>query len=409
MCIFREVGAQYSMGRRAEPWTVIDRGKGYWYYKIAGGAYRSTGIKIRRNRQGKATNQSEAERCAQEQADLVVFERQDGPTLRQFLAPYYGPECPRCSRLETDGRPVTNRHRQQQRSRIEHHVMTDPIADTPVRDIRPRDIEDWKQRQIDQEIGARTINATLIAMSAAFNEGLYRDEVRSNPVAPVGSVRQESQEGYGIFTPAELRCMFLEEPTSWGYDGKSGKRSGLDWKPAVAYGLIIATVGERPSAVLRLDWQHYDGMTLTFPRVKDRKKNRRVVPLTSHTINALNEWKEDHVRIGDTDPIFGYDGGGRLGQTWFAKRFNHMMAVLELPAHDRYGGKRVPYSLKYTLETELIDRGANPSLVRDLMGHSHQRGAPETILTPVQARYRRSRAEKLRELVPIIEGIFTHQ
>lgn len=196
---------------------------------------------------------------------------------------------------------------------------------------------------------------------------------------------------------------------SWGYHkGKTGKgtREGRDWKPARLFGLLVATIGERPSAIRSLDWRHYDGEMLTFPRVKDRRKNRRVVPLTSFAIAALDEWKEDSVRVGPDDPIFGYDAGGRMGKTWFQKRFHHMMSELKLPTHDEYGGRRVPYSFKYTLETELIDRGANPSLVRDLMGHSHQRGEPETVLTPVQARYRRRRGEKLRDLLPVIESIF---
>lgn len=395
------------MGRRAESWTVIDRGTGYWYYKIAGAGYRSTGIRITRSRGGAPTNRREAERYAQEQFDRALYEREDGPTLRVYLEPYYTDQCPRCTRLATDGRPVTDRHRSQQRKRLEHHVFPDPVSTIPVRNIRPRDIEDWKARQVAMGTGARTINATLTALSAAFSEGLYRDEVSSNPVAPVSAVRQLTQEGFGVFTPAELAKMFVKEPESWGYDGGSGKRAGADWRPAVAFGLIIATVGERPSAILRVNWGHYDGETIAFPRVKDRRKNHRVVPLTSHTIAALDAWKSDHKRTAPADPIFGYDAGGRMGQTWFAGRFARMMERLELPKYDAYGGKRVPYSLKYTLETELIDRGANPSLVRDLMGHSHQRGAPETILTPVQARYRRQRADKIRELLPVIESIIS--
>ena len=173
------------------------------------------------------------------------------------------------------------------------------------------------------------------------------------------------------------------------------------------FGLLIATIGERPSALLALNWQHYDGETLTFPHQKDARKAGRVVPLIALARDSLDEWKDDGVRIADDDPIFGYDTGGRMGRTWFRKRFAHMMGELRLPELDADGGRRVPYSLKYTLETELIDRGANPALVRDLMGHSHQRGAPETILTPVQARYRRQRADKLRELLPTIESIFS--
>ncbi|MEX2444442.1 MAG: site-specific integrase [Alkalispirochaeta sp.] len=415
------------MARRAKRYSILDRGTGVWYYKLADWrSYRSTGISIRVNRQGKPTNRHEAEQYAMEEADRVVFERHTGPTLKQFLDPYYGPECPHCARLEADGRPLTAEYRRTQRSRIERYVVTDDVADIKIRELTPGHLEDWKQRLVTRskeleaenarrrkagekiekrDFGIRTINQTLNALSGAFSEAVHRQEIAYNPALSVSTLRPvEEDSQYGIFTPAELKRMFVTEPESWGYN-EAKYHGELDWRPARLYGLLMASIGERPSAILRLDWRHYDGQTLTFPRVKDRRKNRRVVPLIALAIEALDDWREDSVRIGPDDPVFGYDGGGRMGKTWFKKRFTHMMAALGLPAEDEWGGRRVPYSLKYTLETELIDRGANPALVRDLMGHSHQRGAPETVLTPVQARYRRQRAEKLRELLPLIEEV----
>lgn len=392
------------MARPSRNWSVIDRGSGVWYYKLRGWrSYKSTGIQIRYNQRKQPTNRHEAEIYASREADKLALIRDSGPTLAMFLEPYYTEECPHCERMATDGRPLTDRYRKDQRSRIEQLVLTDPISDVPMRQLNPGHIEKWKARMVNAGTGIRTINAALTALSGAFSEALHRGDLAYNPAKSVSSIRQGETEQFGIFTPEELRRMFVDEPVkAWGYDIQ---RKGLNHLPARAFGLLVATIGERPSAIMRLEWRHLQGEWLQFPQVKDRRKNRRVVPLTQIAQDALEELREDMVRVGPEDPIFGYDAGGRRGKTWFLKRFNHMMDALELSRQDPYGGRRVPYSLKYTLETELIDRGANPALVRDLMGHSHQRGEPDTILTPVQSRYRRKRADRIKELVPLIEDV----
>jgi len=75
------------------------------------------------------------------------------------------------------------------------------------------------------------------------------------------------------------------------------------------------------------------------------------------------------------------------------------------PEKDAEGRKRVPYSLKHSLITHLIDAGADEVLVREFVGHSHGYGTSR-ILTRVQATYKHRQAERLREILPWVERIY---
>lgn len=69
------------MPRNAELWSVIDRGSGYWYYKLEGWKnYRTTKIRVRYNAKHRPTNEKEAERFAIDQAERVRLTRRDAPT-----------------------------------------------------------------------------------------------------------------------------------------------------------------------------------------------------------------------------------------------------------------------------------------------------------------------------------------
>jgi integrase len=132
----------------------------------------------------------------------------------------------------------------------------------------------------------------------------------------------------------------------------------------------------------------------------------RVVPLPGTLIKALKVHQERSIRIGLEDYIFCYDSGEPVTYTFFRKRYDNMFERLKLPERDPDGGRRTPYSLKVSLETHLIDAGADPVHVREYMGHAHTMG--NRTLTSVQARYKRRQASILREsLLPYIETLLT--
>ncbi|SIR00487.1 hypothetical protein SAMN05920897_1239 [Alkalispirochaeta americana] len=435
-------------GRPSKPWSVIDRGRRYWYYKLRFWQdYESTEIPIKRNAKGQATNRSDADHYASEQYQRAILYNKRGLTLREFLDPYFvWDRCPHVKQLVADGNVPTERYIAEQRRRLELLVFTHPIAEIEVEKLTPGHFEDWKADLRSQgysglrgddekeafeawrggerdgagklhippeerahlprnEIGSRTINAALSAVKKAFANGVHRRSIDVNPASSVGKVVERTRSR-GIFSPAELRKMFVEQASSWGYGenyhgNKDAKRKGsaqgpLSHAEAWSFGFVIATTGERPSAVLLCRWEHLQDDVLTFPDVKDPRKDGRQVPLIPAVVEAINQ-------VPRRGPfIWGYESGESFGYTWFTKRFQHMMKTLGLP--ERMDGmKRTPYSLKDTLVTELIDRDVSEILVRELVGHSQTYG--ERALSASQARYKRRRIARLREVLPVIEEL----
>lgn len=397
------------MGRRAEPYSVIERPSGYWYYKLADWRnYRSTGIEIKRNSKGKALNEREAWEFAREEWERHKLDRGGvQPTLREMLAPYFvWGECPHIARVSNDRGAYTQDYAHWQRRRLEKYVLNDPIADKTAIEVTPGDIEDWKQRRRAAGIGLRTLNMTLSAISTAYKEEIHRNPKRFayDPTISVSAVSHESQR-FGIYTLEEVRAMFAD-PNVWGYNRKHPGMPGYTEAHHFGYAFALAhfQLGERPSALLRLDWCDREGDRLTLSKAKTKTHHERTIPLPAQLQDALDELRDHSIRIAPDDPIFCYDDGTRRSHDWFEKRWRHMMRTLGLPGRDSDGRKRTPYSLKRSLITHLIDVGEDEVLIREWVGHSHSHGE-QRVLTPTQARYKERQAERLERLRPAVEKL----
>jgi len=410
------------MGRQPKPYKYYIRsinGKNIWYYSISTVSgvpvdlcenRKSSGIEAELDASGKAKRSSEqriVRFCMSRIRELKTESQATSPTLVEYLAPYFTENCPHIARIRADRKRYREDFRKDQRSRLDRLVITHPIAAIPMDQITPGDFEDLKQDLRRQGTGIRTVNLTIGAIRTAINEGIHRGELKRDPMIGVGNIREEEQER-GIFSIDELRRMFAYPDGFhvWGYDKNyHGSPSGGKLHPIVPYtfALMMAGTGERPSAILRLNWGDLSEDVVTFPLTKTRA--HRSVPVAPVVLGAIEELSDAMVRIGATDPIFCHDDTGkRLTYSFFEKRFSRMMKVLELPANDADGRKRTPYSLKDSLITHLIDGGADPVLVREYVGHSH--GSGERSLTRVQSRYKKSQVEKLRALLDPIQAIF---
>jgi integrase len=401
------------MARPTEPYTVITRaGKPCWYYKLAGWkSYKSTGIKVRWSKNGEPINWRQAADYAREQWEASLGGAPDQETVSDLCAPYFvWDRCPHIARLLADKKEYTKEWAYWQRRRLETHVMRDDIGAEYARELTPGAIEDWKRRKLSEGVGARTLNMTLQALSTVFKEEIHRNPKRftMDPTASVSPVSAPSaQQGY--FTLEELRRLFASrEP--WGYSGHGARfiaKNSRDMlaQSAYTFHLTVFCTGERPSNILSWNWADIGEETVRIRRPKDRRKER-IIPIPHTLQEALNEFHELSVRVADDDPVFCDEAGQRRTKTWYRKRFFHAMQALELPERDPEGNARKPYSFKHSLITHLVDEGADPVLVAEFVGHSHQR-IGERSLSPVQSRYKARQTERLREIVPWIDALLS--
>jgi integrase len=394
------------MPRQKQPYSVVDKGTDYWYYKLGGmRSYLSTGIEIRRNKQGEPTNRKQAEAYAAEQWRLsTIRQPQTGKTLADYLEPFFDyPRCPHIQRLVTDGKRYGKSTARDNRSRIKAYILGDKIARILVAELTTGDAEDWKRRMVDAGHGTRTINATLSALKTAINEGVHRGELSGNPLQLVSALK-DTPEQTGIFTLKELHHLFTD-PLAFSHHYTTARtdRDIISAHFAHAFAYLLATTGERPKAVLDLMWRDFDGDTLTFRVTKSGRS--RTIPITRTALGKLEHLKELSVRLSPFNYIFCDDEAHKYTYYgWFTKRWK--LATKDLPERDSEGRKRTPYSLKHSFITHMLDAGADEILVREYVGHSHGYGESR-ILTPVQARYRHRMVDRLRsELVPVIERLY---
>ena len=397
------------MPRHAHPYLTRAHDSGYWYYKVQGGRYRSTGIPVKYNRSGAPANKADADRYA-----LQEYERQralgdaDRMTLREFLAPYYDYDrCPHIQQILTDGGSYTRAWAMSVRNILERLVMKHAIADRRVVDLIGADWEKWKQDQVRDGIGKRTINVALTSVRAAIGNGITQGRIRHDSTSRVRAVK-EAKEPTGVFTLEQVRRILVEDPDVWGYDRKVVLEEPIEHfrrrtRQAYVFACLFGTTGERPTAILACNWSDLEGDELTFRTTKTGKA--RTIPITPRALKLLEELRDDSVRIGPDDPIFCDETGLRKTRWWYAERFAAMMKRTGFSYQDGGGHPIKPYSLKHTFITLLLDSGADEMLVREYVGHSHT-GGFSRVLTPSQARYKGRQTERLRELLPVVEKLY---
>ena len=320
-------------------------------------------------------------------------------TLREFLEPYYVKEtCPHIARVLGDNGRFSDAWAKSARAYFNNYIFPDPISQRLITDLIPGDFEDLKIRLQKTQLSARSINMAMGAVKTALREGIHRRDINFNPMDCVRRLH-ETPEETGIFSREEIEKIF-EKTDSLELVLKGNKEA----TSAYVFFLIFALVGERPSAILKLQWMDFKDDILTFNRTKT-KINGRAVPVVPAVKSALNALREVSRKNADKDFIFINRDGSPCQRTWYKKRFHTMMDALNLPENDAEGRKRVPYSFKHSLITHLIDEGADEVLVRDYIGHSHG-GGTGRILTRVQSTYKHRQAEKMRALLPEIEALY---
>lgn len=211
-------------GRNAKSfrlWRRKDRGN-VFFMRLPGGAWESTGCTDRTNAEKRAIQRLGAMEHAAVEGKTALRKddlTQGGQTLSQYAADFFlwdagkPPRCPWCIMKLTEGKQIGPEHAARQRRLLDRFILTDPIADLPLRMIRKGHVMDFRARVLakceadvsDEENpkGKRTSSLVLSALSAIFSLAVSRDELESNPVARV--IVRSKGAARGTLTLAELR------------------------------------------------------------------------------------------------------------------------------------------------------------------------------------------------------------
>ena len=384
-----------AMARHESPFRLMKREK-YYYYKLPHEkTYHSTG----------KTSKAEAREY------VIDFLNNSGAsatkdTLRKFAKDFYiFDKCFHVQRLLKEGKIIGRNHCRNRRLLLEKYVFSDGlIADKELSRIRRGDLLDYRERLESKGISKSTINGIMGTLKTVFSEAEFREQINRNPLLGIGNLKYQPKE-IGIFTEEELLKIFPKE--------------GLGpWVSLVDYTcfLLTALTGMRRGEVLALQWFDIDFQKrfLTIRRAWKSRieiglpkwEKKRIVPLPLIVIEKLKELREriineklknsqyDFLNNLPDRLVFSYSDGGRLGDTWWRKRFKRAMENIGINYEER---NLTPHSLRHTLNSILKSKGYNPEMIRASLGWADEK---------IQDNYTHWKPEHLIEQSKIIENIW---
>lgn len=327
----------------------------FWYYDNAGKRRaKSTGKKTKKEAR-KVIKKFLAE---QESEETIV-------SLGEYAQPFFTDNCPHLNRQSRTFSPA---HISKSRAWLENHILTDPIADIRMCDMRRKDVIDFLIRKRG-ELGDKknTLQKVLITLKTILSEAENREDILRNPGRKVTADYQK--ETKDVFTLQELQLLFKNRP-------------GI-WKDDIGYFVfyLAAAMGLRSGEVRALSWEQIDlaagtveinqawkdEYTLGFPKWDKIRK----IPVGKNVLSILKEINE---LSGNSGLLF-QTKRGHLGYTWWRKRW---VAAITKSKIDQTGKTLTPHSLRHTLNTLLLQAGIDNFLVQQYLGWTSKDGMTKT-------------------------------
>ncbi len=219
-----------------KPFLLKKRGR-VWYYRLSGETtFHTTGM----------TGKDRAARWARERAPRGV-----GGTLGAYCNLYYIWEtCPHVKRLLSEKKSVHRRHVLNQRRHLERHILSDPIARIPLRELRRGHVLDLRAR-VQEMHTDDAANRAIGVLKTILNEAYFREDIDRNVTAGIGNIKIQHREK-GILSVKELKSLLDPE-----------KHPFPDERIRMAM-LLVAHTGMRGQELRVLRWKNvdFDGRTL---------------------------------------------------------------------------------------------------------------------------------------------------
>ena len=242
--------------------------------------------------------------------------------------------------------------------------------DTPLTDITPRLIEEYKNRLFASELAPGSVNRHLVTLKKAFNLATREWEwCQKNPVLSVSMEREPMGRDRWLIVEEEDRLV----------------GACAEWLRGVV--VFALGTGMRMGEILALTWRDVDQSRKIVTVCKSKNGERRALPLNQTVQNVMKERAK--VRSLQTDIVFPSQAHTTLEGSHLRRAFRR--ALKKARIHDfRF------HDLRHTFATRLIQLGADLYKVQRLLGHK----------SPMMTqRYAHHYPESMRESVEMLDRI----
>ena len=194
-----------------------------------------------------------------------------------------------------------------------------------------------------------SLQRRLSALRSFFQHLLKHGELAGNPAQ--GLRAPKAPRKLPQVLDADEAAQLVEVPT----DGALGRRDRAMLE-------LFYSSGLRLSELCGLRWRELD-LADGLVRVNGKGGRMRVVPVGSHALSALNEWREESAPALDA-PVFPGRGGGPITPRAIQLRVRHL-------AQQQGIWKRIyPHLLRHSFASHVLESSGDLRGVQELLGHA---------------------------------------
>ncbi len=248
-----------------------------------------------------------------------------------------------------------------------------PMADKPLRAVRPEQIETFKTARIGTGLAAKTVDRDLKVIRAIFRSAIKQGHLNFDPSQTVSLVSKKKKAetqtiSREVFRPKELDAILN---TATG-----------DWRTATFIGRYT---GARLSDCVSMCWKNFDFSAEVVDYVDGKTGKRHIVPIHRRLRDHLSTLPNKENRDQCLCPAL--KGKGTGGKTGLSKQFLAIMAEagvedrrVESKVMQKVDGKKARtlarrsfHAIRHSFVSELANADVAQDVRRDLTGHSDDR------------------------------------
>jgi integrase len=241
------------------------------------------------------------------------------------------------------------------------------IGDIKLNKIRPDTVQQLYNQMHRRGFSTSTIRITHVTLSQAFEQAIKNELIYNNPCN--ATIRPKSEKKKATALSVQQQEIFLstcKDSTFHKffifllYTGlRMGEGQSLIWDD-IDFEKNTISVNKTASVVINRD---EDALTKHKTIISSAKTQRsvRTVPMNKRVMTILLEMKR---KANDSPFVFSSKTGTMLGARNISRALSNLLNACGLPKEISV------HTLRHTFATRLLEKGVNPKVASDLLGHA---------------------------------------